>query len=137
VQFARNYKPFSQELVPATQSNRDAATAWVENEWVETGMIASSGKGTASPNGVVGVLELAARMKPDVVFLISDGSFQSSMHPQGIPWNDFKKAIDEVKDAKDHPCRFNFITFEASEEDLKELKRIASRAGGKTVELKQ
>lgn len=137
VQFSRNYKPFSEELVPATNSNRDAATAWVENEWVESGMIPSSGKGISSPNGVLGVLELAAKMKPDVVFLISDGSFQSSLHPQGIPWNDFKKSADSVKDASDDACRFNFITFEASEEDTKELKRISNRTGGKTIELKK
>ena len=137
IQFSRNYKPFSEELVPATNSNRDAATAWVENEWVESGMIPSSGKGISSPNGVVGVLELAAKMKPDVVFLISDGSFQSSLNPQGIPWNDFKKAADSVKDASDDPCRFNFITFEASEEDTKELKRISNRNGGKIIELKK
>jgi len=137
VQFARNYKPFSEELVPASQSNRDAAIAWVENEWVESGMISASGKGTASPNGVIGVLELAAKMKPDVVFLISDGSFQSSLHPQGIPWNDFKKAADAVKDDDNAPCRFNFITFEATKEDSKELKHISNRNGGKTVELKK
>ena len=131
IQFSRNYKPFSEELVPATNSNRDAATAWVENEWVESGMIPSSGKGIPSPNGVIGVLE------PDVVFLISDGSFQSSLNPQGIPWTDFKKAADSVKDASDDLCRFNFITFEASEEDTKELKRISNRAGGKTIELKK
>jgi hypothetical protein len=137
VQFSRNYKPFSEELVPASQSNRDAAIAWVENEWVESGMIPSSGKGISSPNGVIGVLELAAKMKPDVVFLISDGSFQSSLNPQGIPWNDFKKAADSVKDADDDACRFNFITFEANEEDTKELKRISNRNGGKTIELKK
>jgi Mg-chelatase subunit ChlD len=76
-------------------------------------------------------------MKPDVVFLISDGSFQSSLNPQGIPWNDFKKAADSVKDASDDPCRFNFITFEASEDDTKELKRISNRNGGKIIELKK
>jgi Mg-chelatase subunit ChlD len=76
-------------------------------------------------------------MKPDVVFLISDGSFQSSLNPQGIPWTDFKKASDSVKDASDDACRFNFITFEANEEDTKELKRISSRNGGKIVELKK
>jgi hypothetical protein len=135
IQFSRNYKPFREELVPASNSNRDAATAWVENEWVESGMIPSSGKGVSSPNGVVGVLELASKMKPDVVFLISDGSFQSSLHPQGIPWTEFKKATDFVKDASDAPCRFNFITFEASEEDTKELKRVSSRTGGKTIEI--
>lgn len=137
VQFARNYKPFGNELVPASQSNRDAAIAWVEKEWVESGMIPASGEGTASPNGVVGVLELAATMKPDVIFLISDGSFQSSLHPQGIPWSDFKKAADTVKDTRDNQCRLNFITFQAKEEDTKELKRLSSRTGGKTIELKK
>lgn len=113
------------------------ASAWVENEWVESGMIPSSGKGIPSPNGVIGVLELAAKMKPDIIFLTSEGSFQSSLNPQGIPWNDFKKAADSVKDASDDAYRFNFITFEASEEDTKELKRISNRNGGKTIELKK
>jgi len=137
VQFSRNYKPFSGELVPATDPNREAAITWMEEEWVETGMIPASGKGISSPNAVVGLLELAAQMKPDVVFLISDGSFESSLHPKGIPWSDIKKAVDSVKDTDDDPCRFNFITFEASDEDAKELKRISGRSGGKTVELKK
>jgi len=137
IQFSRNYKPFSKELVPATDPNRNASVSWVENEWVETGMIPASGKGVASPNGVIGVLELAAQMKPDVVYLISDGSFESSLNPKGIPWSDFKKAVDSVKAPDGDTCRFHFITFQASDEDSKELKRISGHSGGKTVELKK
>jgi hypothetical protein len=138
IQFTQNYKPFNRELLPATDTNRAAATEWVKNEWVTTGTMGASSKVTSNPRGFMGVLELAAQMKPDVLYVISDGSFQ--WKPTGtidnIPWNDIKKILDGSLQ-EGQKCVVNFIAFQPKDEDLKELKRLSSRSGGKTVELKK
>ena len=138
IQFTQNYKPFNRELVPATDTNRAAATEWVKNEWVTTGTMGASSKVTSNPRGFMGVLELAAQMKPDVLYVISDGSFQ--WKPTGnidnIPWNDIKKILDGSLQ-EGQKCTVNFIAFQPKDDDLKELKRLSSSTHGKTVELKK
>ena len=138
IQFTQNYKPFNRELLPATDTNRAAATEWVKNEWVTTGTMGASSKVASNPRGFMGVLELAAQMKPDVLYVISDGSFQ--WKPTGtidnIPWNDIKKILDGSLQ-EGQKCVVNFIAFQPKDDDLKELKRLSSRSGGKTVELKK
>jgi len=138
IQFTQNYKPFNRELLPATDPNRAAATEWVKNEWVTTGTMGASSKVTSNPRGFMGVLELAAQMKPDVLYVISDGSFQ--WKPTGtidnIPWNDIKKILDGSLQ-EGQKCTVNFIAFQPKDDDLKELKRLSSSTHGKTVELKK
>jgi hypothetical protein len=138
IQFTQNYKPFNRELLPATDANRAAATEWVKNEWVTTGTMGASSKVTSNPRGFMGVLELAAQMKPDVLYVISDGSFQ--WKPTGaidnIPWNDIKKILDGSLQ-EGQKCVVNFIAFQPKDDDLKELKRLSSSTHGKTVELKK
>lgn len=138
IQFTQNYKAFNKDLLPATDSNRAAATEWVNAEWVTTGSMSASPKVTSNPRGFIGVLELAIEMKPDVIYVISDGSFQ--WKPEGkiatIPWNEIKKLADgPLQDSQ--KCVLNFIAFQPKEDDIKELKRISGRSGGKTVELKK
>ena len=138
IQFTQNYMAFDKELLPATDSNRAAATRWVNDEWVTTGSMSASPKVASNPKGFIGVLELAVEMKPDVVYVISDGSFQ--WKPEGkivtIPWNEIKKlANGPLQDGQ--KCVVNFIAFQPKEDDIKELKRISGRSGGKTVELKK
>ncbi len=138
IQFTQNYKAFTPELVPATDNNRKAAFDWIQNEWVTTGSMASSSKTvTKNPRGFAGVLEVAAAMKPDVVFVISDGSFQWKPPGGGgtIPWDVLRKIIEGPLQ-EDNNCKVNFITFEATEQDTKELKRISTKTGGKTLEMK-
>ncbi len=134
VQFTQNYKPFKPELVPATDQNREAAQQWLMQEWVEGGIMPASSKVTNNPRGLIGVLELATRMQPDVVFLISDGSFQ--FRPQGqlvdIPWDNTSNAVKAVAGAT-----FHFIGFEMRDEDRREMKRIISRTGGRMREIKK
>ena len=138
IQFTQNYMAFNKELLPATDSNRAAATRWVNDEWITTGSMSASSKVTSNPKGFIGVLELAIQMRPDVVYVISDGSFQ--WKPEGkiatIPWNEIKKLADgPLQDGQ--KCVVNFIAFQPKEDDIKELKRISGRSGGKTVELKK
>jgi uncharacterized membrane protein len=143
IQFTRNYKAFNKELLPATDQNRSAALSWIENEWVETGMMAASGKVVSNPTGLVGVLKLAAAMQPDVIFLISDASFQwtppsgksTSEFGEDIPWPE----IDDIAKTSlqgTEGCKIHFIGFEMKPEDKKEIGSIVRRSGGKLREIK-
>ena len=137
IQFTQNYKPFQKELLPATDQNRAAALDWIKTEWVETGTMGASGKVVNNARGLAGVLELAAAMQPDVIFLISDASFQ--WRPTGkletIPWS-------ELEDIAKGPlqgttgCKLNFVGFEMKDDDRREMGSVVRKTGGKLRELK-
>ena len=141
VQFTQNYKPFAPELVPATDQNRADALEWIENEWVDTGSMGASKKVVSNPRGLVGVLELAAKMKPDTIFLISDASFQwkppdpkkSKGLVETIPWKEIKNAADKKPLGE---CKIHFIGFEIKPDDRREVGSIIRSTGGKLREIK-
>lgn len=135
IQYAGNYKPFTKELVPASQPNKTLAVDWIQNEWV-TGGIQVSKKTVASPSGFIGVLQAAAAMNPDAVFIITDGSYKSKVHPKGIPWEEIRKTAELVKDADGHRAKINIIAFEAGDEDLKELRKLSTASKGNIREMK-
>ena len=137
IQFTQNYKPFSKELLPATDNNRTAALNWVQTEWVTKGSMSESSKVISNSQGLIGVLDLATEMKPDVIFIISDGSFQwkAGGGSGTIPWTVVKKRIAENL-CKSGECKVNFIAFEAKSDDTKEMRGISQRSGGKMIELK-
>lgn len=135
IQFAGNYKPFTKELVPASQPNKTLALDWIQNEWV-TGGIQVSKKSVSSPTGFLGVLQAAGAMNPDAVFIITDGSYKSKVHTKGIPWDELRKAAEQVKDTDGKRAKINVIAFEADEEDLKEMRRISKGSGGNIREMK-
>lgn len=137
LQFTQNYKPFREELIPATDQNREEVRAWVRDEWTEVGMLSGNGVVT-NPRGIIGVLELVSKMQPDVIFLISDGSFQ--WRPDGaiknIPWKDFSDAVRLIKGEDSKPVPLYVFTFQSKPNDRQELRRITGRTGGKLRELK-
>jgi hypothetical protein len=77
--------------------------------------------GARNPEGLIGILKLAAEMKPDALLSISDGSFQwSPGGKQGnLPWNDLHKLLKDTMQ-QGGSCKVNFITFQAKPNDLKE-----------------
>lgn len=137
IQFTQNYKPFKPELLPATDQNRAAALDWIKSEWVESGTMSASSKVVSNPQGLVGVLELAAKMQPDVIFMISDASFQ--WKPGGsiedIPWKEIGKIADGPLQGVGG-CQINFIGFEMKPEDKKGVGSIVRKSGGKLREIK-
>jgi hypothetical protein len=137
IQFSQNYKPFRTELLPANDPNREAVREWVAREWVETGTLSGSGV-TSNPKGLVGVLELAAKMQPDVVFIISDGSFQ--WRPEGaigdIPWEEVSDALKGLDARADNKVRVHVVAFQVDPDDKAELRRLVGRTGGKLREIK-
>ena len=137
IQFTQNYKPFNKELLPATDQNREAALTWVKEEWVETGTMGASRKVVSNARGFAGVLELAAKMQPDVIFLISDASFQ--WRPAGqlenIPWPELE-TIAKGSLQGNEGCKIHFIGFELKPDDKREMGSIVRKSGGKLREIK-
>jgi hypothetical protein len=137
IQFTQNYKAFARELLPASDQNREAAIQWLNDEWVDSGMMTAGRKVTGNPRGLAGVLEFAATMQPDVIFLISDASFQwrASGSLANIPWDEIKKIVRGPLQASGG-CRLNFIGFEMKPADRLEMGAIARSSGGKLREIK-
>lgn len=141
VQFVRNFKPFSETLLAATPPNRERATAWIETEWNETGMLGARGKGvrTATPNGLPIVLEFAFSLKPDTLFLISDGSFEQTAPGdpnRSIPTEEIQEQLKRLQQAAGTEVPIHFIGFQMKEESRDFWRRTAQRSGGKFRELK-
>jgi len=138
VQFTQNYQFFQNELVPASDPNKELALAWVENEWTEAGQMSSRKKGVISNDqGLIEVLAKAFAMQPDAVFLISDGSFQ--WRPEGgikdIPYREVKSVMRDARNEDGQDIALHFIGFQMESEDRGEWSRIARRSGGKFREI--
>jgi len=141
VQFVRNYKPFSDELVAATPQNRERSVQWVETEWNETGMLGARVKGvrTASPNGLPIVLDFAFSLKPDTVFLISDGSFEQTAPTdanRSIPEAEIQEQLKRLQKAAGKEVPVHFLGFQMKEAHRDFWRRTAQRSGGKFREIK-
>lgn len=137
IQFTQNFKSFSPELLAATDGNKKRARTWVENEWVESGTM--SGRGVVSnPRGLAAVLEQAFEMKPDLIFLISDASFQWRVGGgiSNIPYDDLKDLLAGLQADLPTPAVIQFIGFQPKSEDVKEWKRLLRRSRGKFQILK-
>jgi hypothetical protein len=137
IQFTQNFKAFREELLAATDANRDAAKVWIDEEWVETGSMQASSKVVKNPRGVVGVLELASRMVPDVIFLISDASFQwkEGGSLSDIPWEEMAKIVKGPLQGAEG-CVLNLVGFEMKPEDKREISSIVRATHGKIREIK-
>lgn len=142
IQFTGNYMPFTEELIAATPGNKKLAKEWVRDKWITSGGLSASTAGAVSNwEGVVGVLERAAKMRPDVIFLISDASFQwrpggGNSYPD-IPYDEIEDAVENIEKETRGEVPIHFIAFEPDEEDVKEWKRILRRSGGEFRELKE
>ena len=136
IQFTQNFKAFREELIAATDTNRATATTWIEKEWVATGTMPASAKVTRNPRGVVGVLELAAQMSPDVIFLISDASFQWKEGGElgDVPWKEVEKIVKGPLQ-RTEGCVLNFVGFEMKPDDKREIASIVRATRGKMREI--
>lgn len=141
IQFTGNYMPFTDELIAATPGNKKLAQKWVEEEWVTAGTMSSASKGVVSNlTGVVGVLEKGLVMRPDVIFLISDASFQ--WRPTGggvsnIPYDDISDVVERLEEESAGKIPIHFIAFEPKDDDEKQWSRIVRKTGGDFRKLKE
>ena len=141
IQFTGNYMPFTEELIAATPGNKDLAKQWVQEKWVTSGSMSAATSGVVSNlHGVVGVLQRATAMRPDVIFLISDASFQWRPGGAGglsnIPYEEIRKAVDQVSKGSQAKVPIHFIAFEPKADDVSEWSRLVRRTGGEFRELK-
>lgn len=141
IQFVRNFKPFSEELVAATPVNKDLAHQWIETQWDESGMMPAGGPGVKStiPNGLPFVLDYAFSLKPDTIFLISDGSFEQTTATDGnrkVPPDEFEDQLKRLQAAAGKEIPIHFIGFQMRPEDHAAWRRFSQRSGGKFREMR-
>lgn len=141
IQFTGNYMPFTEELIAATPGNKKMAQTWVEEKWVTSGSMSSGSAGVVrNLTGVVGVVERAIQMRPDVIFLISDASFQwrpDETSFSNIPYDEIKKVVGRIEEESRNEVPIHFIAFEPKPEDAKEWSRIVRKTGGEFREMKE
>jgi hypothetical protein len=139
IQFVRNYKMFQPELIAATQPNRDLAKQWIETEWRESGSMPRSGKGVIAPepNGLPPILRAGYGLKPDVIFLISDGSFERGVATsEKVPEDEFEDLFKELTAELPQKIPVHFIGFQMKPADKDFWSKITRRQGGQLKELK-
>lgn len=139
IQFVRNYKTFQPELIPATVPNRELARTWIQTEWKESGSMPRNGKGviSPSPNGLPPILQAAYALKPDVIFLISDGSFERGIEKTEKVSNDeFETLFKDLSAASGTKISFHFIGFQMKPDDKEFWAKMTRRQGGELKELK-
>jgi hypothetical protein len=140
IQFVRNYKPFQPELIAATQPNRDLAKSWIETQWSESGSMPRNGKGVIAPepNGLPPILRAAYEFKPDVIFLISDGSFErgSGGATATISEDEFEDLFKELTAGLSSKIPLHFIGFQMKPDAKDFWNKISRRQGGQLKELK-
>jgi hypothetical protein len=147
-QFARNYAFFKNEMVPATDPNREAANAWFD-EWF------AGSDGTMKPStpnmitgspGFIKVMEAAFKLQPDVIFVISDASFErgsssggdddksdgksSSNFGDKIPFPELDDALRNLQKSLPEPVKINFIGVGMKATNEGEMRRVMSKNGG-------
>jgi len=141
IQFVRNYKPFRPELIPATVPNRELARQWINSEWSESGTMSARGKGVVSPkpNGLPPILRAAYKYKPDVIFLVADGSFQRTTVAGGsetVDEDEFEDLLKELNKTAAEKIPLHFIGFQMRDDDTSTWKKLTRRQGGSFKELK-
>ena len=133
VQFARNYAFFKNELLPATQIYRQEAKNWLNRHFATTGSFPPSVPGMVrgSPGFLV-VLEEVFRLRPETVFIISDGSFQRGMSGNAtIPMGEIQSRLGTLQASLPQPANIFFIGVGVSMETENALRRLLANHGGR------
>ncbi len=138
IQFVRNYKPFKSELIAATNPNREEAKRWMESQWSESGQMPRGGAGVISPdpNGFSEVLRAGFAMQPEVIFVISDGSFEQGVETsRKIPEDEFESLLKDLQGSLQKKVAIHFIGFQMKEEDQAFWSKIVRRYDGEMKEI--
>jgi len=132
IQFSRNYDRFQDYLVPASSGNKKAASHWLETEFRTDGRSASSWTRDV-PNGIQSVITAAFLLDPEVIIVLSDGSFQRNAHGkswQKVPWMDLRRTIHQLQNDAPHNVRLHFVSFQVDDNDKSELRRLVHKYDG-------
>jgi len=132
IQHSRQYETFQNSLVPATIGNKEAAIRWMNEEFETRGYL--SGSKYKGEDGVAAVLEAAFDMEPEIIFLLSDGSYQRTSANGGhenIPWDELEDRIEGRQSQLAKEARIHTIGFAVDPRDRKGYSDIAGRNDGK------
>ena len=134
----RTFLPMQDTLIPATQSNKAFAVDWVEEKFPESPdqSIYGARSGEGGVASIVPVLDLAFDMRPDVIFMISDGGYFASPANQPVPLDDVLDLIrrrqkDLPQDARIHAIHFPDPREIDDGRIGPRMRRIATRNDGK------
>jgi hypothetical protein len=130
-QFARNYAFFDKELVPASDPNKTRAREWLSKYFSTSGSL-----GRSTPNYVPGsagflvVLEEAFKLKPDLVYILSDGGFYRGSGYDKIPYDEIDRKLRQLQETLPQPAAVNFIGVGMKPDHRKEMRSIIRSRGG-------
>lgn len=136
IQFSRRYDTFRDYMVPATVSNKRAANEWLLRSFRTDGR-SGSGWRQDHPDGIEAVLSQAMRLDPapDVVVILSDGSFQRSRGRGGedVPWAEVFSLVERLSRGRPTP-RIHFVAFGMEERDRGQVRRLVQQYRGQLRE---
>lgn len=131
IPFAQKVGTFKDYLIPATQSNRQAAINWLRKN------VRAQSKHTELSyqiNGIQGALTLAYQMQADLIFILSDGDFQRSKSQWAsggdVPWPELRASIRALKRQHAIAPQIHFIGFQVAPEASAEIKRLVAQERG-------
>ena len=133
IQFSRAFRPYPEQLMVATKGNKDKAITWINENWREDSLPRNlKGVITRNKDGPLEVLKHAFSMEPDMIFFISDASFQDNTGTT-VDHSDIGNLLKELQEASGITggVKFNFIGFGMDNDDESTMKRIVRRNGGK------
>lgn len=136
IQFTRNYAPFSRTMLPADSENRAAFARWIDARWSEKGSMSANTGAVKNPSGILGVLDFAKELQPDLVYIISDGSFYQGKPGVDTPitYGELSAAVQSLAETgKKVPV--NFVAFAPNDEQKQDLRKLALSTGGKLTEI--
>ena len=133
LEFARNYAFFSSELVPATKTNREAAHRWLHTYFAVNGSFPPGTPGivTGSPGFLV-ALESVFQLRPDCVFIISDGSMQrGSRGNDTISTGEIESRLTQLQATLTKPADVFFVGVGVTQETERSLRKTLQLSGGR------
>lgn len=133
VQFARNYAFFTPELLPATKANREAAHRWLHTYFAVDGSFPQKTPGTVTGGpGFLVALEAAFRLRPDAIFIISDGSMQRGQRGNDtIPIAEIDARMTQLQEPLPQPAGVFFIGVGVPPDREKALRNALQHSGGR------
>lgn len=132
VQFSQGTRTFADFLAPATDSNREAAHAWVKKR------LRGNPPVTAEDVwfGHEAALAAAFRLEPDIVFLVTDGVLDRREETSGrvaypeIPYSEFIDSVRAFQQGSPRDATIHVIGFELRPKDVENMKKLATEFNG-------